>query len=274
MCVATHKTTCILPWNVVGGPTAQKLSKQILNILGSGSCAGMQQQYIFISILPYLIFVVFLHEQNFWRIKFTPKKRVNYDKIHRKLPIFCVKSVKIYTGQKKCTREFSWLSWQIWGMSRGRLPWICAIFRVLYECPFPLFKARQRIISCLRNMRRIWSVESHTLFLSGFLKRCSLEAASSPWRILISVEGAKNCPDGAPRENIGIKQAGARGGRIIASPPWREVHVQGVLSHNSAILLLWSAWLPWFTFTFYFSMWWSSPSRKWCNPVCIQSRLK
>ena len=36
----------------------------------------------------------FLHEQNFWRIKFTPKKRVNYDKIHRKLPIFCVITAK------------------------------------------------------------------------------------------------------------------------------------------------------------------------------------
>ena len=34
----------------------------------------------------YLIFVIFLHEQNFWRIKFTPKKRINYDKIHSKLP--------------------------------------------------------------------------------------------------------------------------------------------------------------------------------------------
>ena len=32
------------------------------------------------------------------------------------MPIFRVKSVKIYTGQKKFTREFSWLSWQIWGM--------------------------------------------------------------------------------------------------------------------------------------------------------------
>ena len=32
----------------------------------------------------------FLHEQKFWRIKFTPKKRVNYDKIYSKLPIFCV----------------------------------------------------------------------------------------------------------------------------------------------------------------------------------------
>ena len=36
----------------------------------------------------------FLHGQNFWRIKFTPKKRVNYDKIHRKLPIFCVITAK------------------------------------------------------------------------------------------------------------------------------------------------------------------------------------
>ena len=34
-----------------------------------------------------------------------------------KMPIFCVKSVKIYTGQKKFTRVYSWLSWQIWGMS-------------------------------------------------------------------------------------------------------------------------------------------------------------
>ena len=32
---------------------------------------------------------------------YTKKKRVNYDKIHRKLPIFCVTSEKNYTGQKK-----------------------------------------------------------------------------------------------------------------------------------------------------------------------------
>ena len=36
----------------------------------------------------------FFHEQNFWKIKFTPKKRVNYDKIHSKLPIFCVITAK------------------------------------------------------------------------------------------------------------------------------------------------------------------------------------
>ena len=42
----------------------------------------------------YLIFVIFLHRQNFWRIKFTPKKRVTYDKIHSKLPIFCVITAK------------------------------------------------------------------------------------------------------------------------------------------------------------------------------------
>ena len=32
------------------------------------------------------------------------------------MPIFCVKSVKIYTGQKKFTRVYPWLPWQIWGM--------------------------------------------------------------------------------------------------------------------------------------------------------------
>ena len=50
----------------------------------------------------------FLHEQNFWRIKFTLKKRVNYDKIHSKWPIFCVKSEKNYTGQKFFTRIYLW----------------------------------------------------------------------------------------------------------------------------------------------------------------------
>ena len=44
--------------------------------------------------VAYLIIVIFLHWHNFWRIKFTPKKRVNYDKIHRKLPIFCVITAK------------------------------------------------------------------------------------------------------------------------------------------------------------------------------------
>ena len=42
----------------------------------------------------YLIFVIFLHGQNFWRIKFIPKKRVNYDKIHSKLPFFWVITAK------------------------------------------------------------------------------------------------------------------------------------------------------------------------------------
>ena len=33
------------------------------------------------------------------------------------MPIFRVKSVKIYTGQKKFTRIYSWRSWQISGMT-------------------------------------------------------------------------------------------------------------------------------------------------------------
>ena len=37
-----------------------------------------------------------------------PILRVNYDKLHRKLPIFCVKSVKIYTVQFLLHRHRLW----------------------------------------------------------------------------------------------------------------------------------------------------------------------
>ena len=37
------------------------------------------------------------------------------------MPIFRVKSVKIYTGQKKFTRVYPWLPWQIWGMIRNAI---------------------------------------------------------------------------------------------------------------------------------------------------------
>ena len=39
-----------------------------------------------------------------------------YDKIHSKLPIFRVKSVKIYTRQFFLHRHRLWCLWQIWGM--------------------------------------------------------------------------------------------------------------------------------------------------------------
>ena len=67
---------------------------------------------------PYLIFVIFFTQAKFLENKIYTEKRVNYDKLHSKLPIlrvnydklhsklpiFRVKSVKIYTGQKKFTR--------------------------------------------------------------------------------------------------------------------------------------------------------------------------
>ena len=37
------------------------------------------------------------------------------------MPIFRVKSVKIYTGQKKFTQVYSWLSWQISGMHQMKI---------------------------------------------------------------------------------------------------------------------------------------------------------
>ena len=76
---------------------------------------GWQENFVFVAkiivtivivflIHPHLIFVIFLHRQNFWRIKFTPKN-ANFSRyICKKTPIFRVTSEKIYTGQKKFTR--------------------------------------------------------------------------------------------------------------------------------------------------------------------------
>ena len=84
----------------------------------------------------YLIFVIFFTRAKFLENKIYTKKtrklRQNtqkianflryYGKIHSKLPIFRVKSVKIYTGQKKFTRASLVGSWQIWGMLLPTLP--------------------------------------------------------------------------------------------------------------------------------------------------------
>ena len=86
--------------------------------------------FVFICIIPHICH--FFTQAKFLENKIytekTRKLRQNtqkianflryYGKIHSKLPIFRVKSVKIYTGQKKFTREFSWLSWQISGMMK------------------------------------------------------------------------------------------------------------------------------------------------------------
>ena len=86
---------------------------------------------IILGATAYLIFVIFLHRQNFWRIKFTQKNAnfcecfANFCQLTPKFapkntnfcqfaPIFCVKSVKIYTGQKKFTRvEVGWALWSV-----------------------------------------------------------------------------------------------------------------------------------------------------------------
>ena len=50
----------------------------------------------------------FLHRQNFWWIKFTPKFTQKIANLHSTLPIFRVKSVKIYTGQFFLHRHRLW----------------------------------------------------------------------------------------------------------------------------------------------------------------------
>ena len=72
----------------------------------------------------YLIFVIFFTQAKFLENKIYTEKRqflpisANLHRnLHRKTPIFRVKSVKIYTSQKNFTRVYPWRPWQILGMS-------------------------------------------------------------------------------------------------------------------------------------------------------------
>ena len=79
-----------------------------------GNSGGTPFSTVSIALHAYLIFVIFFTEAKFLENKIytekTRKLRQNtqkiakflryYGKIHSKLPIFRVKSVKIYTGQK------------------------------------------------------------------------------------------------------------------------------------------------------------------------------
>ena len=66
----------------------------------------------------YLLFVIFFTQTKFFENKIYTEKRANYDKLHSKLSIFRVKSVKIYTGQFFFTLTCLWCLWQISGMTR------------------------------------------------------------------------------------------------------------------------------------------------------------
>ena len=97
---------------VVDGVTAM----MVVDDLKTGSLMKYDTRMIHTSYLSF-----FFTQAKFLENKIYIEKRVNYDKLHSKLPILCVnydklhsklpifriKSVKIYNGQKKFTRTCS-----------------------------------------------------------------------------------------------------------------------------------------------------------------------
>ena len=73
----------------------------------------------------------FFTRAKFLENKIYTEKRVNYDMLHSKLPIFRVKSVKVYTGQFFLHRHRLWCLWQIQGMERANGPPIPLSFLLL-----------------------------------------------------------------------------------------------------------------------------------------------
>ena len=102
-------------------------NKQITRSLGKIDCKTVRHIRILnitSGVSTYLIFVIFFTRAKFLENKIYTEKRVNYDKLHSKLPIlrvnydklhsklpiFRVKSVKIYTGQCFFTQTLSVVS--------------------------------------------------------------------------------------------------------------------------------------------------------------------
>ena len=128
------------------------------------------------------------------------------------MPIFRVKSVKIYTGQKKFTRICSWGSWQIWGMlwsfdlffltKTGELNLDAKLnipsIQTEMEDPLlilePNFLKKRPSLFCFR-LRKIWYLP-HCSFIPSFQKMSLSEVyqivgwlVSGPqnWKTLLSV---------------------------------------------------------------------------------------
>ena len=68
-----------------------------------------------ITITTYLIFVIFLHMQNFWRIKFTPKYTVNYCVLLCITVYYCVLHSK-YTVNCQFFRLWGLSGWRTLGI--------------------------------------------------------------------------------------------------------------------------------------------------------------
>ena len=71
--------------------------KEMIHGTGKGKCwdyfSGRERECS-VTIKSYLIFVIFFTRAKFLENKIYTEKHVNYDKIHRKLPIFCVITAK------------------------------------------------------------------------------------------------------------------------------------------------------------------------------------
>ena len=71
----------------------------------------------------------FFTQAKFLENKIYTENRINYDKLHSKLQIFRIKSLKIYTGQKNLHGRRPWRPWQISGMCLQCLTMWSAFYR-------------------------------------------------------------------------------------------------------------------------------------------------
>ena len=113
-----------------------------------------------------------------------------YGKIHSKLPIFRVKSVKIYTGPKKFTRTCSWGSWQISGMWYLHWSWgqfiFCTFADWWYSLVVAFFKNKDFAAFFVWFIPTVWNLVTsfcHTNTLAIIARKVAIFA---PWHLEVN----------------------------------------------------------------------------------------
>ena len=137
------------------------------------------------------------------------------------MPIFRVKSVKIYTGQKKFTRIYSWRSWQIWGM--------CISYYVSQDSVMVM-------LNLLSNKRISWKVIKSNVTKEG-------EVENRCWQQLLLVLAAAR-----------QKAAKTCSKALRPAPAWTLTRCLSTLIPTFAMDLsvLWSGthcWMIWYSFS-------------------------
>ena len=107
------------------------------------------------------------------------------------MPIFRVKSVKIYTGQKNLHWRRQWRQWQLWGMTVGMKTWLWG--KILMHSRYEIVIVMQNI-AIQKHWKQIINIDYYQYSNVGYM------------RILIKKQWSKSLTPWNDKKNSSINK--------------------------------------------------------------------